>query len=345
MSTVTRTSTLHQPKPGTPPDAIRTDIEIGLTVAIVTVRGDTPLVIAVDDAPAAEGLPSGPFDPLQHRTMELGLREWVDAQTGLDLGYVEQLYTFGDRGRHAVPGDQGAHVVSVGYLALTRAETPPKSQTAIRTAFQDWYAFFPWEDWRGGRPTCLDTIILPALTRWSEQADPAPRRHALPRDQRLDLAFGQSENAETPWDEERVLERYELLYSAGLVVEAARDGRPAALARTDMPELGRPMRFDHRRILATAMGRIRAKLKYRPVVFEVMPDAFTLTELQTTVEAISGKHIHKQNFRRLVAASAMVEPTGEMTDQTGGRPAKRFRFRRDVQLERPAPGFRFGTRQ
>ena len=62
------------------------------------------------------------------------------------------------------------------------------------------------------------------------------------------------------------------------------------------------MRFDHRRILATAIARLRGKLKYRPVVFELMPREFTLTELQRTVEAISGRRLHKQNFRRLVEA-------------------------------------------
>ena len=90
------------------------------------------------------------------------------------------------------------------------------------------------------------------------------------------------------WDEERVLDRYELLYEAGLTEEARRDGRPAALARKKIPSLGVSMRFDHRRIFATAIARLRAKLKYRPVVFELLPPEFTLTELQRTVEAISG---------------------------------------------------------
>jgi hypothetical protein len=100
--------------------------------------------------------------------------------------------------------------------------------------------------------------------------------------------------------------------------------------RAKIPPLGEPMRFDHRRILATAIARLRAKLKYRPVVFELMPDEFTLTELQRTVEAISGRHLHKQNFRRLVDTAALVEPTGETSTATGGRPAAQFRFRRDV---------------
>jgi hypothetical protein len=130
-----------------------------------------------------------------------------------------------------------------------------------------------------------------------------------------------------------------------LIEEARRDGRPAALARPAMPSLGVSMRFDHRRILATAIARLRAKLKYRPVVFELLPSEFTLTELQRTVEAISGRHLHKQNFRRLVESGALVEPTGVMSTQTGGRPAALFRFRREVLQERPAPGLRVRGRR
>ena len=118
----------------------------------------------------------------------------------------------------------------------------------------------------------------------------------------------------------------------------------AALARRKLPVLGEPMRLDHRRILATAIARLRAKLKYRPVVFELMAQEFTLTEIQRTVEAISGRHLHKQNFRRLVESAALVEPTGEMSTLTGGRPAALFRFRREVAQERPSAGLRFGGR-
>ena len=100
------------------------------------------------------------------------------------------------------------------------------------------------------------------------------------------------------------------------------------------------MAFDHRRILATAMGRLRGKLKYRPVVFELLPPEFTLLDLQKTVEAISGTLLHKQNFRRLVEQGGLVETTGNVSTETGGRPAKLYRFRREVVLERPAPGLR-----
>ncbi len=142
----------------------------------------------------------------------------------------------------------------------------------------------------------LDKVILPLLEQWAGHSNKPEPGRALGRRERMRLCFGVG----SPWDEEKVLDRYELLYEAGLVEEARRDGRDAALARRAFPALGEPMRFDHRRILATAIARLRGKLKYRPVVFELMPREFTLTELQRTVEAISGRRLHKQNFRRLV---------------------------------------------
>ena len=179
--------------------------------------------------------------------------------------------------------------------------------------------------------------IEPRLKEWAERA-PSPDEPARPlrRAERLKVGFGIGGG----FDEEKVLERYELLYEAGLVPEAARDGRSAARQWTNLPELGRPMAFDHRRILATAMGRLRGKLKYRPVVFELLPPEFTLLDLQKTVEAISGTLLHKQNFRRLVEQGGLVETTGNVSTETGGRPAKLYRFRREVVLERPAPGLR-----
>ncbi len=321
-------------------------VEIGLSAAIITVRDDQPEVLTVrgehdprladDVRPPSPALPFGPFTPRDHRTLDVGLRDWVNEQTGLDLGYVEQLYTFADRGRHAGPDDTGPHVVSIGYLALIRPSDLDEESQATR--WRSWYDFFPWEDWRNGKPEILSEIIEPLLEQWSERDDVAasPSR-PMQRKERLRIVFGMYGGA---WDEEKVLERYELLYEAGLVEEARRDGRSAAREWDTHPALGQPLRFDHRRILATAIGRVRAKIKYRPVVFELMANEFTLFELQKTVEAILGPHLHKQNFRRLVESAGLVEPTGEVRVKTGGRPARLYRFRREVVLERPAPGVR-----
>jgi hypothetical protein len=322
--------------------AIKHRLEIGLTAAIVAVIDDQPTILVAhsSSADADAALPTGPFDPIRHRTFEIGLRAWVHEQTAVPLGYVEQLYTFGDRGRHAQSHDDEPHIVSVGYLALTRIGESDDHENVISAAgFQSWYRFFPWEDFRNGRPHVLDEHILPTLQTWARAEVKATHPTGLSRADRVRILFGLDG---ARFDDENVLERYELLYEAGLVAEAARDARAHATALSN--DIGVALRYDHRRILATAMGRLRAKIKYRPVIFELMPTNFTLTALQRTAEAISGRHLHKQNFRRLVEATAVVEATGETSHSTGGRPAALFRFRRDVLQERPALGLRVGAR-
>ena len=175
-------------------------------------------------------------------------------------------------------------------------------------------------------------VIAPALERWAGKSEVrrSRARHLFALE-------------DTPWNEERVLDRYELLYEAGLAPEAARDraraqgGAPAEPGALT-PALGEPMISDHRRILATGLGRLRGKLKYRPVVFELMGDAFTLSSLQKAVEAVAGVALHKQNFRRVVAGTGLVEGLGRMDAETGGRPAELFRFRRELLADRPASG-------
>ncbi len=316
-------------------DGLKNVVRIGLSAAIVSIADERPCVLVVRHAGEPDALPFGPFDPLKHRTLESGLRSWVSEQTYLELGYAEQLYTFGDRGRHLPKPGEGPRVVSVGYLALIRGGTP----TAPDTEWRDWYSFFPWEDWRADKPAIIETAIAPALKDFADAAE-APALREL-RGERARLAFGLDGIG---WDEEKVLERYELLYEAGLIEEAVRDGR--AKPEGSQPNIpGIDMLFDHRRILATAIARLRGKMKYRPVVFELMPPSFTLLELQRTVEAISGIRLHKQNFRRLVEDQGLVEGTGKTAALARGRPAELFRFRREVIGERPAPGLRMGTRR
>jgi hypothetical protein len=316
--------------------APRNVVTIGLSAAIVSMDAERPRVLVVHHDTSPDALPFGTFDPLGHRTLESGLRSWVKEQTFLDLGYAEQLYTFGDRGRHMVRLAEGPRVVSVGYLALTRPHTELK---APDTLWRDCYVFFPWEDWRAAKPAIIDEIIIPALKAFIKSA-PASVESDLRRE-RVRVAFGFDGPA---WDEEKVLERYELLYEAGLVDEAKRDGRAGAAPLTK-PVLGASMLFDHRRILATAIARLRGKMKYRPVIFELVPANFTLLELQRSVEAISGVKLHKQNFRRLVEDQGLVEGTGKSIRTARGRPAELFRFRREVLAERPAPGVRLGVRR
>ena len=304
-------------------------IVIGLSAVVAAVSGGEARVLTVRPPGQPAALPFGPFDPEADRTFEIALRTFVSAQTGFDPGYVEQLYTFGDKGRDAplaaVDGSAAARVLSVGYLGLTARADATALEGAAWSAFHD---FFPWEDWRDGRPSALEGIEG-ALRDW------AGRSAARLSRARLHFAFD-----ETPWNEERALERYELLYEAGLAPEASRDRGEApdpAIARLG-PALGEPMISDHRRILATALSRLRGKLRYRPVIFEMMPEAFTLSSLQKAVEAVAGVPLHKQNFRRALERSGLVEGLGRLDQDTGGRPAELFRFRREILSARPASG-------
>ncbi|MEM9405547.1 MAG: hypothetical protein AAGA81_05885 [Acidobacteriota bacterium] len=301
-----------------------TDLSIGLSAVIVSVTDEVPHVLTVDRAEAGEehrhALPFGPLDPAGDRTLELGLRGWVRQQTGLELGYVEQLYTFGDRDR-IVSASVGGRVISVAYLALMRESD---AELGRQAEWNDVYSFLRWEDWRRGRPSVIDERIAPALGQWVMNGPPEEQRD---RRERVEITFGLGRSQ---WDGERVLERYELLYEAGLVPEAGASHSDALGTRA--------MALDHRRILATALARLRGKLKYRPLVFEVMPPEFTLLQLQKVVEALSGVRLHKQNFRRLVDRGGLVEGTGRVDARTGGRPAELFRFRREVVRERPSPG-------
>ncbi len=309
-------------------------VVIGLNAVIVAVTQNVPRILTVQRAQEGEtldALPFGPLDPEGDRTLELGLRRWVREQTGIEVGYVEQLYTFGSRHRDPLERAGGPRVISIAYLALVREE---KLSAAVDAVWRDWYRYFPWEDWRGGRPEVIDRHIAPALERWVRQA--RDREMRRDRRERCDITFGLHG---APWVPERVLERFELMYEVGLAAEAWRDGAcTGASRRAPAGLLGCPMAFDHRRMAATALGRLRGKLKYRPVVFELLPATFTLLQLQRVVEALAGIELHKQNLRRLVEKAGLVEGTGRYQSQTGGRPAELFRFRREVLRERRAPG-------
>lgn len=294
---------------GTPGAAV----DLTLDAVILAVSEGRPRLLVVDADDDAPALPSGPLDVHGDVTLELGMRRLIRAQTGQEVGFIEQLYTFGDRDRGRP--DQQTRVVSVAYVALVQ-ETPPSPGSR----WVDVYELFPWEDQRDDTGRSAEPPLRSALEAWAA-GDPQ-------RQERVHLTFG------PPWDGIRVLERYELLYGAGLVAESG----------VTATGHGQPLALDHRRIAATALGRIRGKLTYRPVVFELLPETFRLLELQRTVEALGGVRLHKQNFRRLVEQSGLVEGTGERATGSAGRPAELFRYRPSVQLERPQPGVRIPYR-
>jgi hypothetical protein len=300
----------HMPGNGLGPAvASLTELNVSVSAAIVAVADDAPVVLTTV-ASGVDSLPSSRFQPARQMSLDACLREGVTEQTGLHLGHAEQLLAFADL----------TSGLGIGYLALTRTT----ANAPAGAVWRSWYDYLPWEDWRSGRPAILVSLLEPRLRDWADETSTSPGGTlGLTRAERVRMAFGLER---TPWNEERVADRFELLCDSGL------------MGSIDLP--GRGMRLDHARMLANAIGRLRAKLKIRPVIFELMDQEFTLFELQKTVEAILGPHLHKQNFRRLVESAGLVEPTGEVRSKTGGRPAKLFRFRHEVLMERPAPGVR-----
>ncbi|MBP6563236.1 MAG: hypothetical protein KA214_07185 [Neisseriaceae bacterium] len=296
----------------------------GATELVAVLVAATQGVAKVLTVAQGRALPSGPLTPI-HRSLQAGVRAWVASQTHHPLGYVEQLYTFADTRRLT---ESGHCVVYISYLGLVREAAESLDEQAT---WQGWYDYFPWEDHRAGRPEWLDELLLPRLGRWVLQAPSvAQQAHAA---QRVAMCFGEAGDG---WNEEYVLQRYELLYEVGLVQESPQYQSQSADELTIL--MGRSMWHDHRRVLATAMARLRAKIKYRPVVFELMPPEFTLLQLQQNVEALAGIGLHKQNFRRLMAHHNLIEPTGAMAVQERGRPAQLYRFKENVLLEREMSG-------
>jgi 8-oxo-dGTP diphosphatase len=93
-----------------------------------------------------------------------------------------------------------------------------------------------------------------------------------------------------------------------------------------------PVAFDHAQILGYALTRLRYKLEYTAVGFELLPDQFTLTELQTAYEIVLGEELDKRNFRRKILSAGVIEPSGDY--RTGeGRPAQLYRYREDAVAE------------
>ena len=90
--------------------------------------------------------------------------------------------------------------------------------------------------------------------------------------------------------------------------------------------------FDHQEIIAYAIRRLRYKLEYSAVGFELLPDTFTLTQIQSTYETILGVKLDKRNFRRRILEANIIEPT-ESLHSGEGRPARLYRYRADAVAE------------
>ena len=131
---------------------------------------------------------------------------------------------------------------------------------------------------------------------------------------------------------------YALVNLAGHAVQASTDARSAAwFSVNDLPELA----FDHRRILNVALERLRGKVRYQPIGFELLPEKFTLRQLQHLYEIILDRPLDKRNFRKKVLSMGIIKETNEIETDVAHRAARLFRFDKKAYDRLMKRGFNF----
>jgi len=299
---------------------------VELAACLLSVEGDEPVVLIDEASPNEARFPSVAFDPGAHKCLDLGVRDWLLENTGLEAGRLEQVHTARRSGAGGGIGEP-CSALSIGFLGLV---PPQQRASVVRGTWRRCLDFLPWEDRRRrGGLTGHERVGQLLLSRL--QASTLAGEQALERQsRRIRGAFGLDSAA---WDETNTLERSALVQKFGPYQGETGNVTYMEGISADMVAPSR-MVPDHLQILAAALGRLRARLRVRPIAVDLVPPVFTLLDLQRSAEAILGPSLHKQNFRRYVEGAGVIEATGTMRQQTGGRPAQLFRFRREGVSER-----------
>jgi 8-oxo-dGTP diphosphatase len=121
-------------------------------------------------------------------------------------------------------------------------------------------------------------------------------------------------------------------------IQAATDARSAAwFPVSDTPSLA----FDHDRILQVALERLKGKVRYQPIGFELLPPKFTLSQLQHLYEAVLETSLDKRNFRKKILGMGILEETDEIQQDVAHRAARLYRFDRQKYRDLTRQGFGF----
>jgi 8-oxo-dGTP diphosphatase len=121
-------------------------------------------------------------------------------------------------------------------------------------------------------------------------------------------------------------------------VRAATDARSAAwFAAQDLPTLA----FDHDCLVAMALKRLKGKVRYQPIGFELLPPKFTLSQLQRLYEAVLETPLDKRNFRKKILATSLLEELDEIEEDVAHRAARLYRFDKQKYRELARQGFSF----
>jgi len=179
---------------------------------------------------------------------------------------------------------------------------------------------------RRGLPPFKDKWALPGgFVRVEETLDDAARRELAEETGLQDVFLEQLYTFGTVKRDprERVVSIAYFALVKPAAVTAATDAAEAKwFPISDLPSLA----FDHADILATALNRLRGKLTYQPIGFELLPPKFTLTQLQRLYEAVLGEPLDKRNFRKKALSYDLLIPLQEKHQEGPHRPAQLFRF-------------------
>lgn len=131
---------------------------------------------------------------------------------------------------------------------------------------------------------------------------------------------------------------YALVKMSAHAPHAATDAKNAAWFSTaDVPTLA----FDHVKILETALARLKAKVRYQPIGFELLPEKFTLTQLQKLYETVLERPLDKRNFRKKILSMELLEELDEIEQDVAHRAARLYRFNRKHYAQLTKKGFNF----
>jgi 8-oxo-dGTP diphosphatase len=131
---------------------------------------------------------------------------------------------------------------------------------------------------------------------------------------------------------------YALVNIAGHAVQASTDARAAAwFAVGELP----PLAFDHAEIVQMALARLRSKVRYQPIGFELLPEKFTLRQLQHLYEVVLDRPLDKRNFRKKLLSMGVLKETSEIETDVAHRAARLYRFDKKAYDRLTKRGFHF----
>ena len=195
---------------------------------------------------------------------------------------------------------------------------------------------------RGGEPFKGRWAMPGGFVRVEESLDDAARRELAEetgiRDVFLEQLYTFGEVRRDPRERVVSVAYYALVNLAGHAIHATADAADAKWFEVgDTPRLA----FDHDQILTAAINRLKAKVRYEPIGFELLPEKFTLSQLQRMYEKILGRALDKRNFRKKVESLGVVVETGEMQQDVAHRAARLFRFDEERYRKLKKKGFNF----